>query len=215
MWCTYLTIYGGNKLPKRYIGSTKIDNIHAGYNGSIKSKKYQRIYENEQRYNKELFKTRILKTFDTQKEAISAELELHKRYDVVRNKNYMNMSLACPNGFFGKITASKDHQFYNKNHTEKTKEKISKSVKKAYAEGRLISRFKTLDVSGKNNPFYGRTHAEETKNKMRKPKKYVPKFKCPHCDKQYDGGNLKQHMIRNGFSLKEIDEWKQKNKPIN
>ena len=45
----------------------------------------------------------------------------------------------------------------------------------------------------------GKTHSEETKLKMRKPKKFVPKFKCPHCEKEYDAGNLKQHLKRVGY----------------
>jgi len=212
MWCTYLTIYKGYKLPKRYIGSTTVERIKNGYNGSVKSKKYKSIYTHEQQFNKNLFKTRILKVFNTQEEAISEELKLHNRYDVVKNEKYMNMSKACPNGFFGKRVFGKDHQFFNKSHSEETKKKVSESLKLAYAEGRLISPFKTLNVSGENNPFYGRSHTEESKAKMRKPKKYVPKFKCPHCDKEYDAGNLKQHMTRLGFSLKEIDEWKMNGK---
>ena len=48
MYCVYFTVYFGNKLPKRYIGSTKVDRIMQGYNGSIKSKKYKNIFLSEQ-----------------------------------------------------------------------------------------------------------------------------------------------------------------------
>jgi hypothetical protein len=212
MYCTYLTIYKGDKLPKRYIGSSTVDRVLNGYNGSIKSKKYQEIYKQEQRENKHLFKTRILNIYESHDEAVNAEYLLHCKYDVNKNPNYINMAKATRNGFFGNDIRGKNHPRYGKSLTQEQREKVSAGVKKAYAEGRLISPFRTMDFSGENNSFYGRTHTEETKNKMRKPKKHVPRFKCPHCDKTYDAGNLKQHMKRNGYGEEEIFEWKQKNR---
>ena len=38
MYCTYLTIYLGNKLPPFYIGYTKIKNIEKNYNGTVTKK---------------------------------------------------------------------------------------------------------------------------------------------------------------------------------
>jgi len=43
----YLTMYKGNKLPPWYIGSTNVDIINNGYNGSVKSKKYKLWYMRE------------------------------------------------------------------------------------------------------------------------------------------------------------------------
>lgn len=93
--------------------------------------------------------------------------------------------------------------------TEDTKTKISNSVKQWY---------KNIGVSEETRQKIreastGRKHTKETINLMAIKASNRKKWKCPHCDKQYDGGNLKQHMIRNGFSLKEIDEWKQQQRP--
>lgn len=208
MYCVYLTIYFGDKLPRRYIGSSKIERVLNGYNGSVKSKKYREIYEYEQRHNKHLFRTRILSKHETHKEALEAEYILHVKYNVSKSDLYINMSSATRNGFFGTDISGEGHPMYNKNHSEETKHRISVNVKNAYKEGRIVSPFTSMDFSGEANPFYGKVHSEETKNKMRKPKTVVPKWKCPHCQKSYDGGNLKQHMLRNGFTLKEIEDAK-------
>ena len=204
MYCVYFTVYKGNKLPKRYIGSSTVNNVLKGYNGSIKSKKYKEIYLEEQKNSKSLFKTRILKTFKTKEEAQQAELYLHKKYNVVKSCKYMNMALAQPNGYFGSNISGKSHPFYGKTRSEKTKKKISESISKCHLNGTAGRGFLDIDKKGKNNPFYGKRHSEESKNKMRKPKRYVPKFECPHCKKMYDSGNLKQHMIRNGYN---VNDW--------
>jgi hypothetical protein len=196
MYCVYLTIYFGNKLPRRYIGSTKVERIHQRYNGSIKSKKYKDLYLEEQSENKHLFKTRILTYHDSQEDAIKEELRLHIKYDVVKSENYMNMSLASPNGCFGRNTSGMNHPMFGKIHDENTKTSISNTLKEKYKSGELTSPFALLDVSGKNNPFYGKIHSEDTKQKMRKPKRFVPKFECIHCGIIMDAGNLKQHIMK-------------------
>ena len=207
MFCVYLTVYFGqnNQIPKRYIGSSSIERIKSGYKGSVKSKKYKNIffsiYDN--------CKTRILSKHETHESAILEELRLHMKYNVVKSDFYFNLSYASPNGYFGKITKGKDHQFYGKKHSDETKRKLSESVLTQYKNGK-ISPFALLDVKGENNPFYGKTHSNETKNKMKKPKRFVPRFACPHCNKIYDAGNLKQHMMRNAFSVEDIELIKMK-----
>lgn len=196
MYCVYLTVYFGNKLPKRYIGSSSVERVKSGYNGSIKSKKYKSIYLKEQIENKQLFKTRILSMHNNLEDAILEELRLHMKYNVVKSPNYMNMSYAQPNGFFGRDISGKNHPFYNKSHTLETKQKISQTLKSKFKSKELSSPFSKIDSSGENNGFYGKTHSEESKQKMRKPKSYVPMFECPHCHKMYDAGNLKQHLKR-------------------
>ena len=87
MYVTYLTIYFGDKLPRRYIGSTSRRNIERGYNGSVSSKKYKEVYKQERKENKHLFKTRILSSFPTRKEALEEELRLQIKYNVVKDVN--------------------------------------------------------------------------------------------------------------------------------
>lgn len=208
MYCVYLTVYSGDKLPKRYIGSTTIDNIKQGYNGTIKSKKYRKIFLEEQEKNKNLFRTRILSMHSLREDALIEELRLHIKYNVVKSNKYMNMSLASPKGCFGRDVTGSNHPMYNKSHSEETKKQISETLKKKYQDGNLISPYSYLRFYGESNHFFGKKHSEESKQKMRKPKTFVPKFKCPHCQKEYDGGNLKQHMLRNGFTLEDIENAK-------
>lgn len=97
-------MYTGTLLPKWYIGSTSIQNIYNGYNGyngSITSKQWIDIYIDEQTNNKNLFKSRILSTHNTRKEALIEELRVQKLHNVVKNDLYINKSYATINGCFG------------------------------------------------------------------------------------------------------------------
>jgi hypothetical protein len=51
IYCTYLTIYSGNKLPPFYIGSTSVNRISNGYHGSVSSKRYKSIWLEELKTN--------------------------------------------------------------------------------------------------------------------------------------------------------------------
>ena len=84
-FCTYLLIYRGNKLPPFYIGSGTIYKIkNEGYIGSVSSKQYRKFFEYEKKHNRELFAIKILKTFNTRKQAYSSEERLHKHLAVVK-----------------------------------------------------------------------------------------------------------------------------------
>lgn len=205
MYCVYLTLYFGDKLPKRYIGSTSIKRIDTGYNGSIKSKEYKKIFLQEQQENKHLFRTRVLSRHNTRLEALIEELRLQTKYNVVKSNQYMNKSLASVNGYFGRDISGPAHPMYGKTLSGDARAKISNTLKKKYANGSLVSPFKTVDNKGERNGFYGKAHTPEALTKMRKPKSRVPRYMCPHCSKLYDRGNLKQHMMRNGYPIEEID----------
>jgi len=101
-FCTYITMYSGDLLPKWYIGSSTIERIKKGYNGSVCSKKYKEIYDNEQIHHKNLFKTRILSIHSTRLEAVAEELRIQKLHNVVTNKKYFNESFAQKNGCYTK-----------------------------------------------------------------------------------------------------------------
>lgn len=74
MYCTYLTVYYGNKLPSFYIGSTSVKNIQKGYRGTVSSLEYKSVWKLELKHNPQLFKTIILSTHYTRKEAFIKEL---------------------------------------------------------------------------------------------------------------------------------------------
>lgn len=217
MYCTYLTIYFGNKLPKRYIGSSSVKRVSQGYNGSIKSKKYKPAYLEEQVENKHLFKTRVLNVYETQQDAIAAEKDLHIKHNVVKSDLYMNMAIASANGYFGRDISGEAHHFYGKTMSGDFKKNVSNGMKKAHTEGRAKSHFADPNWStvGENNPFYGKVHSDETKQKMSKPKKHVPKWKCSCCDKVLDGGNLVNHMKhKHDWSKEDVRRYRQETAPV-
>ncbi len=72
-YCTYLTVYSGNKLPMFYIGFTRTEKIAAGYHGTVTSKKYSTIWKAELSANQELFKTKILTYHDIMRDAQEKE----------------------------------------------------------------------------------------------------------------------------------------------
>lgn len=176
MYCIYLTIYRGTLLPKRYIGSSSVRLVLAGYNGSVSSIKWKDIYRSEQLKNKHLFKTRILQKYNTRKEALEAEYDLHIRYGVVRSIQYMNEALAQPNGFFGRDVSGKNNPMYGRNRAgemHKGGENISDGLRRFYKTNDgliLIERAREFRLS-KNNPWRGQKHSDEVIKHMRETRK--------------------------------------------
>jgi len=134
-YVVYLTLYNGDKLPKWYIGSSSEKRVNNGYNGSVASKKYKEIYINEQKCNKSLFKTRILSYHKSRKDALSEELRVQKKHQVVKNDDYINMSYASINGFFGRDVSGKNHPLYGTTVSDKRKKKQIKTITKKNSEG--------------------------------------------------------------------------------
>lgn len=93
-FCVYLTIYAGNKLPPFYIGSSNINNICAGYCGSVKSRRYGNMWKCELANNRKLFKTKIISVHLTREEAFLKEEKLHRQLKVITNTMYINMTYA-------------------------------------------------------------------------------------------------------------------------
>ncbi len=168
IYCVYLTIYSGELLPPFYFGSTAIDKIDNGYHGSISSKKWKDIYRSELKNNPDLFNTIILKTTQTRKFATAVELFIQKQNDVVRSNFFMNESLACINGMFGRDTSGSNNGRYGIALTQKTKNLISKNH---------------ADMSGENNPFFEKSHNQETKEQIKNSLLKVKDEKCIYCGK--------------------------------
>ena len=128
IYCTYLTSYLGNKLPQFYIGSSSIDKIENGYHGSVKSKKYQKIWNDEIQHNQHLFKTKIISIHNSRHEALLKEKDLQVKLNAVKSPMYINESLAQINGFFGRDVSGKNNPAYNRSYkpTLETKNKLRK-----------------------------------------------------------------------------------------
>ena len=143
MYCVYLTTYLGDKLhpknsstsirPKYYIGSTLTKNIAKGYRGSVRSKKYRAIWEQELIDNFNLFDIEILSVYPTQEAAIEAENYLQEQENVIRNPEYVNMAKATKNGCFGK-DMSGDNQ-WSFGQTKETNESIALNAERMSGEG--------------------------------------------------------------------------------
>lgn len=164
-FCVYLTEYSGNKMPSKYIGSTSIQKINNGYCGSVHSKQWKDIFKSEIKENKHLFIVTILSTHDTKQEALNEELRLHKLYNVVKSDEFINLSEARINGFFGRDVSGVLNPMYGVKCLKETKIKLSLKNKgrKNTDETRLK---KSLSKLGELNPQYNKPHTEETKNKI-------------------------------------------------
>lgn len=162
IYCTYLTIYKGNKLPPFYIGSTSVDKINTGYHGTVSSKKYKDIYKQELITNPQIFKTKILTTHLTREEAFEKELYFQKKLSVVNSTMYFNESLAVANGYYGRALIGSDNPLYGKNHSEESRRKMSETRKGKY-KGIPKSEEHKRKIALANT---GKKHSEESKMKM-------------------------------------------------
>ena len=126
-YCTYITIYRGNKLPPFYVGSTCLQKIESGYRGSVSSKAYSQIWKQELRDNPQLFVTKIIRIYASRTEALEKEALLQKKLNVVKHPLYVNKSVARKNGFFGMSSFGPDHHRTGVKHTESTKALMSKT----------------------------------------------------------------------------------------
>jgi len=133
IYAVYLTTYHGSKLPMYYIGSSSVSKINDGYHGTVVSKKYKSVWLSELKNNPQLFKTRIIRTYETRKEATEVECRIQKALGVVRSPMYINMATASVNGFFGmptkgRIVSQETRDKLSKVHKGKT---ISESHRQA------------------------------------------------------------------------------------
>jgi hypothetical protein len=175
-FAVYMIVYFGNKLPKktkdslklprRYIGSSKVSNILGGYLGSVSSKKYSTLWNKEIKENRSLFKIKILSYHNTDLEAREEEKRLHIKYNVVKSDLYINLALASPNGYFGSPDTGRIF-------SEETRSKMSYIRKgKTYEEifglekaKKLIEKRKQQIPHNKGKP--AKPLSEESRNKMK------------------------------------------------
>lgn len=137
IYCTYITLYHGKKLPPFYLGSSSVKKISEGYHGSVCSKQFKEVWKDEIKSNPDLFTTRILTTHSDRKDATLREHQLQMALRVVKNPLYINQSYAAHDSFSDRDQTGKNNPMHGSHR------------------------------AGNKNPFYGRTHSDETKQKMR------------------------------------------------
>lgn len=98
----YKITYFGNRLPPFYIGSTSEQKLINGYRGSIRSKKWKRIFMEEKRTNPSLFSYEVLSRHKTREMATKHEMKLQKELDVVKSSLFFNEAIATKNGSHGR-----------------------------------------------------------------------------------------------------------------
>ena len=173
MYCVYLTTYYGKLLPKYYIGSTSVKKAMSGkYFGSVASKKWKEKFKNESNDHPELFYITIVSRHNTRKEALCEELKLQIKNNVVKSLDYINESLAIPNGMFGRDVNGKYNSMYGKKRPDSSERmKGDNNIAKRDDIRKNLKKPKNII-----NPI-NRTHSEETKNKMRLAAlKRIPNF---------------------------------------
>lgn len=162
-FCVYLTTYYGNKMPMFYIGSTSLKKYYNGYLGSVRSKKYEKIWEKELELNPKLFKTKLLSIHDTRKEAYEKEEKLQKSLNVIKNPMYINMSFA-------------NAKFTLKQHSPYTRSIFKNRIPWNKNKTGIYSIHTIEKMRNARKGRLGIKHTEETKAKLRgpNPKKALP-----------------------------------------
>lgn len=224
MYCVYLTIYSGNKMPMFYIGSSKTERVKDGYRGSVCSKQYSQIWKEELQNNPNSFKTKILFQYETHREAIDTESRLQQKLNVVKSPLYINTSIARKNGFFGRDVNGSNNPMFNlrgknnpnygskRSDSTKLKMKTSNSRPMSDAQKEKIRKIRvgtTLSQETKDKisqKIKGKIESPETKERKSTTQARQRaegthfsqrEFTCPHCNKTGKGVNMKRYHFNN------------------
>lgn len=125
MYACYLTVYCGDQLPPFYIGSTTIQNLERGYRGSVVSKKYKKVFNEELKNKPHLFDYVVLNEFETRDSATENELYYQKLWNVVKSDLFFNEAFASVGGMFGRDVKGFNNPMYGRTHSKETKKKLS------------------------------------------------------------------------------------------
>jgi hypothetical protein len=94
IYVVYLTSYMGNLLPPFYIGSSSLEKVQKGYNGSVTSIAHGATWRAERKEHPALFRTVILSEHESRQEALDAERALHEALGVVEHPFFINQAIA-------------------------------------------------------------------------------------------------------------------------
>ena len=165
-FCTYITYYSGTKLPPYYIGHSSVEKVKSGYHGSVSSKEYKKIYLKELIDNPELFKTEIIETFKTKREAEHAEGIEQRKVNAANNPLYMNK-----NNHLSAIILEQTE----KTRTKLTKEQQSKNKRIIEKVKKLEDREHKTQLQIENIVVKPKWERNKKKEKFLENSKYIPK----------------------------------------
>jgi hypothetical protein len=100
----------------------------------------------------------ILETFSTREEALQAEVNLHKFYQVDQNPHFANKSRQKTTGFYYSAKGVIRSDEYKQKMSESLK---GREIKPEWTEKAKQNR---RSFEGEGNPFYGKKHSQETKD---------------------------------------------------
>lgn len=113
-YCIYITKYLGILMPPNYIGSSSIQRVVNGYHGSVRSKKWQLIWENELSQHPDKFVTEIISTHSSREEALQEELKIQKKFNVVLSEDWVNEAYAQSKGYAGRDVSSENNPMFGR-----------------------------------------------------------------------------------------------------
>jgi len=110
------------------------------------------------KHGKNIFKKEVIKIFDTRKEALEHEIELHNIYNVSSNNEFFNRAIQTSTGF--------DTTGIPVNHNDETKKTISNKAKHRYANGfRVVPSQEQLEKMSMSLKNYYKNTDHHTKGK--------------------------------------------------
>lgn len=115
-YCVYITTYKGDLLPQRYIGSSSVKRVQSGYRGSVRSRRWRKLWEDQMSSHPDLFSTEIVSVHDTRQDALEEELRLQQLYNVVGSDDWINEAYAKVNGFAGRNVSGELNPMFGCGH---------------------------------------------------------------------------------------------------
>jgi hypothetical protein len=185
-------------LNKHYIGYSSCNcfpekDIGHEYFSSSSDKEFM----NNQKLNSRNYKYTVIETFDNREDAISLEVKLHKRYNVAKNESFYNRAKQTSTGFCFDSTGE-NNPMYGKNHTLKSKKKIS--INKIGTTASVeTKKYMSIVKTGENNPMYGKNHTIKSKKKISINKIGIKQIivTCSHCPKEGGISLMKRYHFDN------------------
>jgi len=162
-------------LNKHYYGSRSCKNCNPHDDLGIKyfSSSKDKDFIKDQKEHPEYYRYKIIKIFDSRKDALELEVLLHNKFDVDINESFYNKAKQTSTKFYyiNKVKG-KEHHLYGVKFSENRKKQMSEARKgeKNYFYGKRHSEETRKKIGeankGEKHPLYGKHHSEEIKRKI-------------------------------------------------